>query len=197
MRSRSAPDLAGRCPRCRLRLESCLCDQVQAVQPGVEIVVVRHALESLKSTNTARLAALALPSLRIVEYGAKDQPLDGWALVHEATCLLYPGPVQVPPSPAPTRLIVLDGSWSQARGMLTRVKAFHALPKLSVAAPQVAPLRARHAPRADQLTTIEAIAGALDALSLEGGEALRTLATLFAHRVLETRGRMPVHPSGS
>lgn len=195
MRSRSHPDLAGRCPRCRLRLESCLCDEVQPVDPGIEIVVVRHALESLKSTNTARLAALAIPSIRIVEYGAKDQPLDGWALVHDATCLLYPGPAAATPSPAPTRLVVLDGSWSQARGMLMRVKAFHALPRLSVAAPEIAPLRARHAPQPAQLTTIEAIAGALDALCLDGGDALRDLSTRFATRVLETRGRPALQPS--
>lgn len=164
------------------------------MNPGIEIVVVRHALETLKSTNTARLAALAIPSIRIVEYGAKDQPLDGATLVNEATCLLYPGPVATP-SPAPTRLIVLDGSWSQARGMLTRVQAFHPLPRLSVPAPEVAPLRARHAPLPAQLTTIEAIAGALDALSLEGGEVLRSLANRFATRVLETRGQAPVQPS--
>lgn len=193
MRSRSTPELAGRCPACRLRLERCLCDEVTRIAPDIEIVVVRHALEGIKSTNTARLAALAIPSLRIVEYGAKDHPVDGALLATAGACLLYPGPAPSTPPVLPTRLIVLDGNWTQARRMFMRLTALHPLPKLSVAPPAVAPVRARRAPAPAQLSTIEAIAGALEALSLDGGPNLRDLAGTFATRVLETRGHA-THP---
>lgn len=191
MRSRTAPDFAGRCPECRLRLEYCICAEVPNIDPGrdFDIVVVRHALESLKSSNTARVAALALPCVRIVEYGGKDNPIDAEALVAAAdACLLYP--TSEPSTPESTnRLIVLDGNWTQARRMLLRMTPLHSLPRLSVAVPESTPTRTRRAPDPRQMSTIEAIAGALDALSLDGGDALRGVAELFASRVMQMRGR--------
>lgn len=190
MRSRTAPDLAGRCPQCRLRLEYCICAEVRPIDPGpdFEIVVVRHAIEGLKSSNSARIAALALPCIRIVEYGGKDNPIDADALVAGANaCLLYPTTDPSTPKSV-NRLIVLDGNWTQARRMLVRMTPLHTLPRLSVAAPKLTPTRTRQAPDPRQMSTIEAIAGALDALSLEGGESLRVLAEVFASRVMVMRG---------
>lgn len=189
MRSRSAHDLSDRCPACRLRHGFCICDDVVLVRPPLEIVVIRHALESLKSSNTARIASLALPSLRIVEYGVKDAPFDVSALALDGAGLLYPSTEPQTPSPPPRRLIVLDGNWTQARRMLLRVTALHTLPRVSVAPPASTPLRARDGVLAGRLTTIEAIAGALDALGMTGGADLRALGGLFARRILEMRGR--------
>lgn len=192
MRSRTAPDFAGRCPECRLRLEYCLCAEVPTIDPGrdFEIVVVRHAIEGLKSSNTARIAALALPCVRIVEYGGKGNPIDADSLVAGAnSCLMYPT-TDVATPPLANRLIVLDGNWTQARRMLLRMTPLHALPRLSVAAPPSNPIhRTRQTRDPTRMSTIEAIAGALDALSLDGGKALRELAELFALRVMRMRGR--------
>lgn len=192
MRSRTAPDLAGRCPACRLRIERCLCDTVQRLETRTRVAVVRHVLEAPKSTNTARLAALALPSLEILNYGAHGAPLDESAIARGETWLLMPGSAPQVPEGRPDTLVVLDGSWTQVRGMLARIRTLHALPKFSLPPPTHVPLRARHAPLPEQLTTIEAIAGALEIVEPgPSGTALRTLADEFATRVLSTRGTLP------
>ena len=55
----SAETLSRRCPRCLLA--RCLCASLPRVEARTRIVLVRHLNERYRSSNTARLAALALP----------------------------------------------------------------------------------------------------------------------------------------
>jgi DTW domain-containing protein YfiP len=152
------------------------------------VLVLRHALEAKKTTNTARIAALALPKARIVEYGAPGRAFSVESLAAPGTWLLFPGP---PDRPAgrPDRLVVVDGSWTQARRMLQRIPALRRLPRWSLAAPDRPRRRLRVAPAPDALSTLEAIAGALR--ELEGddvGDALERLYDLMVEQILLARG---------
>ena len=191
-RGSRVPDLSKRCQRCMLLPEVCLCADIPPVETRTRFVILRHASERNRSTNSARWAALAL-GCEVLDYGAPGESpsLDG--LAAPGTWVLFPSRA---PAPAglgpPDRVVVLDGSWSQARRMIQRVPALRDLPRLSIAeAPQVpstAP-RLRRPPLAEGMSTIEAMASALAALHEPGpAAALERVHALARERVWRLRG---------
>lgn len=192
MRSFTAPELPGRCQRCWVRLEYCVCARVPRVEPRARVVLVRHAREAFKSTGTARVAALALPGARLVEYdddgeGARRALPE---LLGADAHLLFPEVPTVPWRDAQVgTLVVLDGTWRQARRMFHRLPALQALPRLALpsAAGQALRLRASVVPGAR--STLEALAEALTLLEGEAvGAPLRRLHEDFVEAVLRARG---------
>jgi DTW domain-containing protein YfiP len=161
VRRSRVPDLSKRCPRCLFLPELCLCAEIPRLEPRTRFLVLRHASERNRASNSARWAALAL-GCPVVDYGAPGEPLDEAPLREEGTWVLFPRAGPAPPGPAPRRVVVLDGSWSQARRMIQRVPALRALPRLSLDAGGAPALpRLRRPTVAGGLSTIEAIARAL------------------------------------
>ena len=180
MRSTTPRDLRGHCSRCLLQLEICVCQVLPRVDARTEIVLIRHITEQLLTSNTGRFAVLALPKSRILAYGG-GEPFDATPLSASKTALLY---CSGPPRPLPfipDRLIVLDGSFRQARRMYKRVPQLRELPEFSLPAPRVTPTRLRRPTQAEGMSTIEAIAAALSAL--EGPALAAPLWALHAELV--------------
>jgi DTW domain-containing protein len=191
MRSRTPADLAGRCPGCYLPPRLCLCAEVPRVETRTHVRVIRHNKEGHKSTNTARLAALALSRCDILTYGAPGQPFDVSVLEAPGTWLLFPEAQPPPPgTPPPGCLVVLDGNWTQARRMYQRLPLLRRLPGISLPPPAPDTRRLRRPPHPEGMSTLEAIAGALSLL--EGPHVAHPLHELHERmidRVLECRGR--------
>jgi DTW domain-containing protein len=189
MRSVTPADLRGHCPRCLLKLEICVCSVLPRVEAHTEVVLIRHLTERKMTSNTGRFAALALPNSSILEYGG-GEAFDTSPLVAPGTALLYcSGPARPLPF-VPRRLIVLDGSFRQARRMYKRLPELRDLPELSLPAPQVTPTRLRQPTQPEGMSTIEAIAAALS--ELEGPELAAPLWALHAElvrRADQMRGR--------
>jgi DTW domain-containing protein len=82
--------------------------------------------------------------------------------------LLYPGPgardVLREPPPGPVTLVVVDGTWSQARTVVRDNPILQALPRYAFAAPEPSQYRIRKEPRAEYCSTIEALMHVLGAL---------------------------------
>jgi DTW domain-containing protein len=160
-----------------------LCAEVPVVATRTRIVIVRHYGEVTRSSNSGRLAAMALPNSELIDHGAP-----GTAATHvdaEGACLLFPGGEPLSAERAPARLIVLDATWSQVRRMRRKVGGLESirtvsLPELSTAAP-----RMRASPGQGKVSTIEAIAYALGVL--EGPAAQAPLLALFAAAVARSR----------
>jgi len=154
----------------------CLCAEIPVIATRTRIVIVRHSQERNRSSNSGRLAQLALPNSEIVEHGGLGGParlpeLDGaW--------LLYPmgEPTTVAPVPAPKQLVVLDATWSQARRMYRKLPV-HGLPVLRLPDGAMVAARLRESPGPGQVSTIEAIARALRLL--EGDAVAAPLERLF------------------
>jgi DTW domain-containing protein YfiP len=160
-----------RCVRCRLR--ACLCDAIPRVETRTRFVIVRHVAERNKPSNTAHFATLALPRSELHEYGAREGELDQSRLAAANTWVLYPDGDRDPPTGVmPDRLIVLDGSWSQARRMRQRIGALRGLPFLRLPAPPKR-LRLRRPIHPAGMSTLEAIAAAVELL--EGRELAQPL----------------------
>jgi DTW domain-containing protein YfiP len=195
MRSTTPRDLADHCKVCWLHREICLCDVVPRIETRTEILIVRHVAELRLTSNTARFAVLALPNARIVEYGG-GPTFDERELTQPGSALLYSAGPRAPSrpaslEPAPRRLVVLDGSFRQTRRMYKRIEALRSLPELALPPPATAPLRLRQPPRADGMSTLEAIAHALG--RLEGPATAAPLLELYAElvrRMDARRGRL-------
>ena len=122
------------CAACCLEPSLCFCAIIPRVETQTRFVILRHFVEATKRTNSARIAALALPRCEIVDYGGKGDGPPGKKLAGEGTWLLYPGgEVWNGEGARPARLVVLDGSWKQAKRMLLRVPELGRMKRFSLA----------------------------------------------------------------
>lgn len=172
-------DPHGTCERCLFQRRVCLCAEIPVVETRTRIVIVRHHTERFRSSNSGRLAHLALRNSAIVEHGgalgpAVLPPLDGaWLLYPEGEPRESMEGVAEPPR----QLVVLDATWSQARRMYRKVGALRGLPMLRLPEAPMPAARLRESPAPDRVSTIEAIARALRLL--EGDAVATPLERLF------------------
>ena len=197
MRSMTAPGAPGRCPRCLLLSDFCVCELVGVARESrPRILIVRHHWEAFKSTGTARLASLALSNLRITDMAAENtQPVRDELRALDNAWLLYPGGGDTSTRQAkpPQTLVVLDGTWRQTRKMLRRLPELSRFPRFSLA-PELTSVserdRLREAPRPGARSTLESIADALSELeSPEAGRRLLELHQRFVERTRHARGQ--------
>ncbi len=148
------------------------------------VIIVQHLLEQGERSNTAKHALAALSNAERRLYGSRDEPLrtddlsDAW--------LLWPGD-GARPSGTPGKLVVLDGSWSQARHMLQRAVALRALPRLAIA-PLPGRRSLREAPEGG-VSTLEALAAGLRIIEGDGaGAHLEAVHEALVQKQLRERG---------
>jgi DTW domain-containing protein YfiP len=127
------------------------------------VVVVRHASERGRLSNTGRLIGEALASATLLDYGAKGQTLELDRHVEKPAWLLFPEPNTAPGAERPTTLVVLDGTWPQARRMRQRIPELRGWPVLSLPGAAGSYLRAQRT--SSELPTVLAVADALEFLS--------------------------------
>lgn len=180
---------ARRCARCRAPAELCFCSELTSLTlQRVVVTVVMHFLEEPKPTNTAHLAVQLLsPRARVVLRGAPGLHFDAAQTLREMPApavLLHPTPDAQTLTPAlaarfprPLHLVVLDGTWGQARRMLRRETALRQLPALQLPAGPKSGYVLRRRVHEAGLCTLEAIARALGAL--EGPEVEAELLRIF------------------
>jgi DTW domain-containing protein YfiP len=205
------PDLSRRCPRCAFPPDACICAEIPLLASRARVVVIRHAAERVRTTSTVRWAALALDRCEVLDHGVRGAPLDLSRIPLRGAAVLFPSPggpaarrpsgppaIGIPagdppaappavlPDPAPDALVVLDGSWAQARRMLQRIPPLRSLPRLSLPVRDAA--RLRRPTVAGGMSTLEAIAGALELLGdVEAARGLEALHRLAVARSLRLR----------
>jgi DTW domain-containing protein YfiP len=171
--------MSPRCPTCLAPLDFCYCDEIRRVPSRVPIVVVRHASERVKVSNTGGLAARIVGG-RVVEHGGWEGPMPIGDL-GPSPHLLFTGGRETD-WPVPSALVVLDATWRQVRGMRARVPGLQGVPILSLP-PAASRLRMREQHLPEGMSTIEAIAAALSLL----GEDEPARALLDAYELMTAR----------
>lgn len=190
MRSCTPRDLLGVCPRCFLKLEHCLCMSLPRVPNKLEVVIIRHVTEEWLTSNTARLASLMLEKLRIVPY-AGGKTFSDPCLADPNACLLVLDARSTLPPVTPSRLVLLDGTFRQARRMFKKIPGLHNLQQYSLGEDCHRIPGLRRPPRGDGLSTIEAIAAALAQFESPAlAEPILSGYTEFVRRVDLVRGRI-------
>ncbi len=177
-------------------LRACICADIPNVPTRTRVVIVRHHLEKFRSSNTGRLAHLALPNSEIVEHGGERGPAQLPAL--DGAWLVYPDGPETPVLDTPPRaLVVLDATWSQARRMYRKLAALRGLPMLRLPETAMPAARLRESPGPGKVSTIEAIARALRVV--EGDAVATPLEQLFELAVARAAqsGRQMRYPDPS
>ncbi len=192
VRSLTNKTLPGRCQRCWILDAFCICPSLPTVVTRTEVLVVRHERESWKSTGTARIAALALPHARLMDFRENAEPARSElpAEVGPGTFLLFPSDQAAPwDGSVVKKLVLLDGTWRQVRRMYTKLPALHAVPKLALPEKALKVLRLRDSKFEAGRSTLEAIAEALALLEGESVAApLHALHAEYVERVFRARG---------
>ncbi|MBZ4397143.1 DTW domain-containing protein [Myxococcus sp. MISCRS1] len=174
--------LRPRCDRCYLPSHLCLCAEIPRVQTRTRFLLVQHALEIRKKSNTGRVAALALTNATLLTHGSPADVLDSSLFAEPGTWLLFPdGPELPEDTPPPRQVVVLDGSWSQARRMSQRLPTLRLLPRLVLPPPPPGMLHLREPSHPAGMSTLDAIARAVELL--EGPQTAAPLARLAQLRV--------------
>ena len=157
------------CPRCLRPQSHCLCALIPSLDSRTRVLLLQHPSEVNHALNTARLAALGLNNAQlIVGEVFEDLPALLNPPGYEAR-LLFPGDEAQPmqayrATDQPLLLVVPDGTWRKARKLLHLNPLLAALPRVTLADGGVSRYRLRKAPGPGALSTVEAIAQALQVL---------------------------------
>ncbi|HEY3357660.1 MAG TPA: tRNA-uridine aminocarboxypropyltransferase [Polyangia bacterium] len=182
------PEPRAVCPRCRRPASVCYCRDVTPIATRTRVVLLQHPHESEVAIGTAHMARVCLTNAELhvgVDWG--DAPALARALRDptRTPVLLYPGDgardiVREPP-PGPVTLIVVDGTWTQARQAVARNPVLAALPRYAFTPPAPSEYRIRREPDAAYVSTIEALMHVLGVLE---GEPERFRALLEPFRAM-------------
>jgi DTW domain-containing protein YfiP len=177
-----------------------VCAHAPLITTRTSLLLVVHAHDLGRTSNTARLLALAVRDATLVCHGVFPDPADPEPhLPAGATpIVLFPGlgaqpltPDLVASLPSPPALVVPDGNWRQASNMVKR------LPLLAGAVKVVLPARAFSLPAVrrnrpgHRMSTYEAVAQALAVL--EGETVAGPLLDFYRRatdRMLLVRGKI-------
>jgi DTW domain-containing protein len=155
---------------------ACFCDRITLLPTRTRILLLQHPRERRMGIGTARLAHLALPGseLRVGVDFAQDEVVRAAAFGEAPAYLLFPGasaqPVEQLPRDRAITLVVLDGTWSQARKLLAQNPALAGLPRVAFTPRRPSGYLIRKQPADFCVSTIEALAEVLQAIEPAAGE---------------------------
>ena len=185
----STPEFRDECGRCGRPRVGCYCSAITPVPTRTRVLILQHPREAeKKAINTARIAALALPSASLhvgIDFESSQALQEALRDGERPPVLLFPGPdardLAHDPPPGPVTLVVIDGTWHQARAMFRKNPVLWQLPRFAFAPRAPSEYRIRREPRPDYVSTIEALVNALPLLE---GDAPRFEALLAPFRAM-------------
>lgn len=191
-----------RCPRCLLGECVCICAWRRPMAVGFDIVLLMHRDEVFKPTNSGRLIAdlfprntyafewsRTAPAPALLELLGDDAryPVIAFPADAHTTRTVHRGRTQLPADKKLT-LILLDGTWKQARKMFKTSAWLQSLPLLEIDAPTLGNYSVRKAAGTGQLATAEAAAALLFACAeTDAAEALADYFAVFNCHYVATR----------
>ena len=162
------------CPRCRRPRSVCYCPHLVSLETRTRVVLLQHPRERKVPIGTAHLAHLCLPNSEFhvgVDFEGNEDvrnALAGAAPIY----LLFPGPRSIDLAEiqddvrarGPITLVVVDGTWWQARKLVRRNAMLASLPQLRITPPAPSRYRIRREPAEDYVATVEALSHVLGML---------------------------------
>jgi DTW domain-containing protein YfiP len=134
---------------------------LRPVETATRIVFLQHPREAKVAIGTARIAHLGLATSELHRGIDFSQDLRVSRLVSQpGTALLFPGEGAVAPDTLeqpPHTLLVIDGTWPQARQILALNPALRGLPRIGFVPRKPGNYRIRREPAAHCVATIEAV----------------------------------------
>lgn len=186
------------CPRCGLNPQLCICELIPKLTLQTRLLLVVHAKELKRTTNSGRLALEALNNSAMKIRGVIGEDLD---LTDQLTpeyhsLLFFPSENAIELThefrqtiQKPVQLIVPDGSWRQAAKVQVRHTELAGLTRVMITEKNTARHHLRNESTSFGMSTLESIAKAF--LVLEGaaaGQALKSLYEAKLNATLKGRG---------
>jgi DTW domain-containing protein len=176
------------CGRCRRPTSVCYCRHLTTIGTRTRVVLLQHPRERDVAIGTARMASLCLPEAELhVGVRWDGSPELARALSDEARppVLLYPGDgaidVAKDPPRGPVTLVVVDGTWWQAKKVVRENRELARLPRYSFTPPSPSEYRIRKEPHESYVSTLEALVHVLGVLE---GDRSRFQALLTPFRAM-------------
>ncbi|HSN16461.1 MAG TPA: DTW domain-containing protein [Anaeromyxobacteraceae bacterium] len=157
------------CLRCLRPRRACWCPHLRPVESATRACILQHARERKTAIGTARMAHLSLPNSELhLGVSFRDHPRVRALAEEEGTALLFPGEGAVDPAALrgrpPKTVIVVDGTWQQARKLLKENPFLLTLPRIGLTPERPSNYRIRAEPSPQCVSTIEATVLLLGAL---------------------------------
>ena len=181
-----------------MHVSYCFCPEIPLLDLKTRVSVLVHAKELKRTTNTGRLATLALANSGLHVRGLKDHALDISQILDDGyePLLFFPASDAVDLTKdyvsnfsKPIQLIVPDGNWRQASKVHTRHPELANVRRVKISAPNTAKHFLRKETTPEGMATLQAIA---EALGIIDGQAVRdqlmVLYDLKLERTLRARG---------
>ncbi len=217
MSDAQTPAPAEACERCGKPPSWCVCDRIETHASRTKVVILQHPQEMDMSLGTARITALSLPDAVTVRPGlywaSLGRALDRSEVESKRWAILYPH--SLPRALTPTEqkaalvvierkgtrmnlresplegIIVLDGTWSQAKTLWWRNPWMVKLPRLVLHPTEPSAYgKIRKQPQRGFLSTLEAVGETLDALG-EDPAILKSLKRTFRTLLQRVRSDSP------
>ena len=185
------------CVRCGLNPLLCICEIIPKLDLKTRLLLVVHAKELKRTTNSGKLALEALPNSLLLIRGIRGNNLDlSEHLSEDFTSLLFYPAADAHELNAefmksikkPVQLIVPDGNWRQASKVAIRHEELKNIPRVMIKKKNIAIHHLRAESSEYGMSTLEAIAKALGVI--EGPATEKSLMTLYEAKLKATlRGR--------
>lgn len=195
------PDEEPRCERCGKPTWACVCDRVTPLAPKTRVLILQHPQEDDVVLGTARIVTTAIPSAKIVvglSWPSLEAVLDGEVIDRNRWSSVYAHKVPdeagdragaiimdrhgVLANIRPQGIVLLDGTWSQAKTLWWRNPWLLKLGRVALRPNQPSIYgKMRREPRREHVSTLEAVGAALTALGqdpaieAELGKLMRTM----------------------
>lgn len=189
------------CSGCYLHPNLCMCSLIPNLDLKTRVTIIVHASELKKTTNTGRLALMALKNSALCVRGGDAQhssPIDLSPLLTSdyQTIMFYPSHEAVELNQSflatfdkPIQLLIPDGTWRQARKVHTRHHELNRVPRAMITSPNPFKVHMRAESTDYGMATLLAIASALGVI--EGEQVRNVLFDLYKNkleRTLQGRG---------
>lgn len=178
-----------RCAECQLAPRWCICAGRRTVDLPLGVDVLMHFMESYRPSSTGHLIRRVVPAARLHLHGRGPAPTAAdLAGPGEELWILHPQGEPLPAAaPARLRVLLLDGTWTQAAGMARATAPWGRRVGLPLTGESRYWLRTQAGP--GRLSTIEALLFLLGALGHAEAEArLRVQFELHVYATLLARG---------
>ncbi len=182
-------EMRQRCYQCFRPMSLCFCETIPRIDNRTDILMLQHVGERFHPFNTARIVQKALRRCHLItghnrHLGTLHLPIRAGA------GLLYPQAdahslTELPAAERPDQLVIIDGTWHQAKTIVRDVPQLRDLPCYRLTPPSPGQYRIRREPDAQSLSTLEATVAALQVLEPDT-VGLDQLLWAF-HKMVETQ----------
>jgi DTW domain-containing protein YfiP len=186
-----------RCYDCFRPREACFCSSIPTIDNQTDVLILQHRRERFHPFNTARIVHKALRNSQLLADHTSN--LTKRLRLKPRAGLLYPGPTallisDLASEQRPEQLVVVDGTWHQAKTLIREIPALQSLPRYRLAPTTPSRYRIRREPSAASLSTLEAAVAALQTLEPETDGFDQLLASFYT--MVDDQLAHPGSPNG-